>query len=284
MAIAFDAVANSTTSFSGTGSYSHTCTGTNLILVLSLVFANNVNATTSSPTYNGVAMTQAATFTGNAKVQVWYLVNPATGSHTVSIPTNAGGGANVVTAETVSLTGVSQTSPIGATGTGTTASGSSISASVTTTTPNSYLVDSASTFSSGSPSLTATGTNQTSRNGITYSSSNNISGQSTETTTSVGSYAVSYSTHSLSSNDILAVEILPLPITRTPSDSIMNGASRVITLSYARLILRSFSDSLMNAVSRLTTLSFFLAFQPTQNTRSVRPVVGVGRKIIPVIS
>lgn len=218
MAIAYDTSANTTSSFNGNTTFSHTCTGSDLILIVSVILSNNARSV-SSMTYNSVAMTQAATFTGNGKVDVWYLINPATGAHTVAVNTNTTG-AEFCTAESISLTGVDQTSPIGATGTGTSPSAAAISASVTTTRINSFIVDSAYSSSASTASLTANGVNQTRRNNILFNSSTLDSAQSTIPATTVGSYTVSYTTHGAASNDILAVEIKQKNVVINVSDTI----------------------------------------------------------------
>ncbi len=103
MAIAVDSTAGNT----GTTSpniWSHICTGSNLILFVA-VRAEGVSATVSV-TYNGVSMTQAGSksSSGSEVNFLFYLLNPATGTHNVSV-TFSGSYGNGASA---SYTGVKQ--------------------------------------------------------------------------------------------------------------------------------------------------------------------------------
>lgn len=95
MSLAVDAISNSgdLTSVSS-ATWSHTCAGSNLILV---VGANargqksNTNTTVTGVTYNGVALTKIRgdtsdsgdTFRGRS--ELWYLIAPATGTHSIVV-------------------------------------------------------------------------------------------------------------------------------------------------------------------------------------------------------
>ncbi|MFZ2992546.1 MAG: hypothetical protein WA061_02410 [Microgenomates group bacterium] len=64
-------------------SWSHTCSGTDRILIVSALMG--INLTGLSITYNGVAMTQFATEqTNGKKMATYYLVNPSSGINTIS--------------------------------------------------------------------------------------------------------------------------------------------------------------------------------------------------------
>lgn len=143
MAIAVDATskvngANPCTTFS----WSHTCTGSNRILVVGVTTNSGADGHQGQPTgvtYNGVAMTKGVGLVANTNraTSVWYLANPASGSNTIQVTfgesTNYAGGC------AVSYTGASGS--IGAnTGTNSASSGTAVSVAVTTTTANSYLV------------------------------------------------------------------------------------------------------------------------------------------------
>jgi len=98
MAIAFDA--SSISANPGDKTFSHTCTGTNLILIVGVY--DGFNGTLD---YNGVSMTQLGTWQNNTGL--FYLINPATGTHTVTLTTsNSGTTFRMVAA---SYTGVKQT-------------------------------------------------------------------------------------------------------------------------------------------------------------------------------
>lgn len=111
MAIAFDAQASSTGSGT-TLTYSHTCTGSNLILIVGIqtYLASAGGITISSVTYNGVAMTSFGTLqrTLNAEYQyMYYLVAPATGAHNIVITTTTA--MDYIGGSSASYTGANQT-------------------------------------------------------------------------------------------------------------------------------------------------------------------------------
>lgn len=104
MAIAFD-TSNSGNGATADWSYSHTCTGTNLLL-FAFVSANTSN--TPTVTYGGVSMTQIGTTAynvGGYYGSIFYLIAPLTGSNTVA--TNATGNTDSTT-RTSSYTGMRQ--------------------------------------------------------------------------------------------------------------------------------------------------------------------------------
>lgn len=95
--IAFDAAASLV--FAAAATFSHTCGASATILwVHTRCDAGAVTAVT----YNGVAMTQATSVTAVGFYQLWYLVSPASGAHTVAIT-----GPGSVGAESASYTGAS---------------------------------------------------------------------------------------------------------------------------------------------------------------------------------
>ncbi len=129
MAITFDAV--------GTGDanagYSHTCTGSNLVLFVGILS----DGTISGCTYNSVAMTLVNSVLGTPagnNEYLFFLSNPATGTHTIQ----ATGSTATRLGDSTSYAGVSQTGQPeqNNTGTGTT----SVTVSVTTTSDNAWLV------------------------------------------------------------------------------------------------------------------------------------------------
>ena len=138
MAITFDA---STSGTGGTGSpqtWSHTCTGSDRILLVSIFSQGTVSAVT----YNGVSMTSLGSYnytspTGNGTL--WYLIAPATGSNTVSI-THSG---SYTIGVASSYTGVKQTGqPDAAINTQTTggSTGTALTSTVTVVASGSWLV------------------------------------------------------------------------------------------------------------------------------------------------
>lgn len=157
MAVAFDAVGPSSAGQTGTGtsvSWSHTCTGSNRILIVGAAVGCLSDAITTTATYNGVSMTSVGSrvLTNNqvnsGYVQMWSLIAPATGANTVQITASAS--VDAFSAGSTSFTGVDQTTPLG---TPATAFGSSTTASVAVagTTSGNMIVDAAclgSAFSS----------------------------------------------------------------------------------------------------------------------------------------
>lgn len=137
MAIAFDAAAQGQ-AIATSLTYSHTCTGSNLTLVVS-VYSVVTSAGISGVTYNGVSMSSAVAeqSSGNQRASMWYLANPATGANNIVVT----GGAAVLFIEStsVSLTGTNS-SPLGGTNFGH-FTGTHPSTTVTTVANNSWLVD-----------------------------------------------------------------------------------------------------------------------------------------------
>jgi hypothetical protein len=133
-------IANWSTSNPATASF--TCSGSDRILFVG-VFTNGT-VTALSATYNGVSMTQLAFFTdantptGN-KQAVFYMVNPPTGSNTVSVTRTGGANMSIIAA---SYNGVDQSNPIDAhvTDAGTGTAPSFTTSSVTVSNSDNWLV------------------------------------------------------------------------------------------------------------------------------------------------
>jgi hypothetical protein len=115
MALAYDTSTNSG-AFANQGSlsWSHACSGSNRILVVGVSGA----AADPSATYNGVSMTKLASHVQAAQGAwnaLFYLINPASGSNTVSI--TWGGSGSPSAGAAVSLTGAKQSGQPDASGT-----------------------------------------------------------------------------------------------------------------------------------------------------------------------
>lgn len=84
MALAFDSSSSANTQAGGASSsvtFAHTVVASNCILIVTV---NNGFGATRTCTYNGVAMTHPYTFNNGAGDQdVFYLVNPASGTHNI---------------------------------------------------------------------------------------------------------------------------------------------------------------------------------------------------------
>jgi hypothetical protein len=136
MSHTYNTKATATRSNANPLTYTHNCGSGTTLLVLGLVIGGGTDRTGGAPTYNGTAFTQAGTNQKAASspetvVELWYLLNPTTGSAlTISIPnTNtvyisavsasfiAGAGSLSKFKEALGATGTS-TDPTGATHTG----------------------------------------------------------------------------------------------------------------------------------------------------------------------
>lgn len=109
MALAYDASAQGTTGSSSL-TFSHTCTGTNLILIVAARFYTSDHIT--GITYNGVSMTlinkQQDNVGNNCYSYLFYLINPATGTHDVVVSADATPSIQMCAAS-ASYTGAKQT-------------------------------------------------------------------------------------------------------------------------------------------------------------------------------
>ncbi len=120
--VAFDSttsVAQRVTGASPTITLAHTSAGANRVLVVgvSINISNNTGATVSGVTYQGVALTLSGAHNdaGNTRrVELWYLINPATGSNNVIVTLNLPGGTGTlgVVVGATTLTGADQAKPI----------------------------------------------------------------------------------------------------------------------------------------------------------------------------
>lgn len=165
--ISFDATSNSTyQAASGSYNWSHTVgTGNNQILVVSVGLLSVANSVTGI-TYNSVALTKLradVSVSGTVRTEIWYLVAPAAGAHSVAVTLNT---ASVSGSVASSYNNVDQTSPVDAQNGGTAvtgAGGGSASVSTTTVTNAAWLVDAVA-----SPDTAITvGSGQNSRGNIT---------------------------------------------------------------------------------------------------------------------
>src|SRR5262249_2160663 len=99
--ITVDNAASSTYNGSS-GTLSFTTSGTNRMLLVSVA-----EVVPTSVTYNGVSMTKV---TSTPSTSVWYLINPASGTHDISVTASSGG----FSVQALSLDNVDQTTGIGA--------------------------------------------------------------------------------------------------------------------------------------------------------------------------
>jgi archaellum component FlaF (FlaF/FlaG flagellin family) len=185
--------------------FDHTVTtsGSDRILIVGLNTAgigaiNQVN-------YDGVPMTQIGSTVnngGSASVSLWYLVNPSTGTNTVSITLAA---VTNVAAGAVSFTGVNQTDPIDVSNS---ATGTSLtpSVSLTTTTDEAWIIDVVGT----NGGTITTGTGQVERWNVIQGAARGAG--STEFTSSSGTFTMSWEKSTSSNWAIIAAALRPAGI------------------------------------------------------------------------
>jgi len=162
MAIAFDSTSGAQTGWTTSNSFSHTCSGSDRLLLVWVYFDRGAGAYyTSALTYNGSALTQVGTFTvGTAGYgELWALVNPASGTNTLSATYSNAGPTAKVAIRALSYNGVNQTT---AYGTLATSAGTSTTATVNVTSATDELVVSGVVSNEGGVTLTV-GADQTQR-------------------------------------------------------------------------------------------------------------------------
>ncbi len=143
MALAIDTTSNGAGGQATSLTWKHTCTGSDLVLIVGVSVWKNGGGpyTISGVTYNGDAMTLANNIGDDDKrAYIFYLVNPDTGGSYNIVASVSGGNYGIVSGGAVSITGASQTNPIGVTG-GAIGYSSKISTAVTTTVADSILID-----------------------------------------------------------------------------------------------------------------------------------------------
>jgi hypothetical protein len=207
MAIAFDAATGMGFGFVTTATVAHTCTGSDRILIVATANQQGGISITSI-TYNSVALTFIRADDGatGARSEIWYLLAPSTGANNI-IVTPSGGGTRLAVGA-ISLTGVTQSSPIGATN-GATGSGTGPSVALTTTVANSWIVSNCA--SEGDTVTSTPGANETERYQANGSSSpaasrSNVAGN-TEVSTTTGSYTMSNTLSASVDFGLSAIEI-----------------------------------------------------------------------------
>lgn len=148
MAVAFDATANTSGLLAQSFTFAHTCTGTNLLLVVCIEWTDTSisGASLTSVTYNGVALTfLTSNGAGIGLNEIWYLIAPSTGANNVVVTFT-----NIVPAEgpstnavcgSMSFTGVDQTTPLGTPGAAT-ANSTAPSVTITGASANNFVFDS----------------------------------------------------------------------------------------------------------------------------------------------
>jgi len=139
MAIAYDSSAQSNTGAASSLTFSHTCTGSERLLIVDAYWGDS--RTVSSVTYNSVSMTQVVApldTGGGERHGMYYLIAPATGANNVVITLS---GSTGIVGISSSYTGVDQTTPTDANRTETgLETGTTYAEALTTVTDNSWVV------------------------------------------------------------------------------------------------------------------------------------------------
>lgn len=139
MAINFDISTGTAVSATNPLTWSHTCTGSDLILWVTVY--RGVAGTISGVTYNGVSMTNVSSLAVVAQeVSLWYLIAPATGSNTVSV---TGSGTAQIGGVSASYTGAKQSGQPDNSGTNTITLSSPNTINVTSVADNCWFVTAA---------------------------------------------------------------------------------------------------------------------------------------------
>lgn len=139
--IKFDATSNSgAKTTESTYSWAHICTGNDRILIIGIGNRADPPQIATSVTYNGVALTKIrADLKVSFYSELWYLVNPATGSNTVEVTWASASLQSVANA--TSYTNVHQASPIeGSISTNGQINGAQPSIAVTTVADNDWII------------------------------------------------------------------------------------------------------------------------------------------------
>ncbi len=158
--IAFDAATDGGSSTGTSKTYSHTCTGSNLILFVGVI-GDVTNDNVTGVTYAGTAMTKVngVLIPGNRYMTLWYLSNPSTGANNVVVSASS---SILIGSGAVSYTGTDQTQVLDTDiirNTNTVNPGTSITTSVTTVTDNCWVMN----FTAANSSLVTAGTGTTAR-------------------------------------------------------------------------------------------------------------------------
>lgn len=207
MAITIDAQSNSgnKTGLFSTLTWAHTCaSGARLYVGISDCNAGSTSRITGV-TYNGVAMTFATSqLTGNAgDAEIYYIDAPTSGTHNIVVTASTtirmiGGATSFLGAATSSLGAIGGT--IVAPG-----SGASISTSITTTVPGSYIFDTLFQNGNALQTNTVTGTGHTRNWFVLMTDDGEGNAGGTTTTTTAASYTLGYNSFP---NEIMALAMV----------------------------------------------------------------------------
>lgn len=147
MAVTFDAVGPSSSgqgaTSTNTATWSHTCSGSNRLLIVSATVGHTTGSFTATATCNGSALTSVARQNSNNStfgwVQMWQLVDPP---DACTLVITASTTVNAITGGSVSFNGVDQDTPLGTPVTGFGDATTAPNIIMPATTPGNMIVDS----------------------------------------------------------------------------------------------------------------------------------------------
>ena len=111
MAVAFDAASSAAGAGDVPLTFSHTCSGSDRVLLVWVGVREGAPPTVTSITYNGVNLTRVGGDSNDPLIDLWRLIAPATGANNVVITLSAN--VAVFTGIAISFTGAHQTTPLG---------------------------------------------------------------------------------------------------------------------------------------------------------------------------
>lgn len=247
MSIAFDSSAGSQVSGTSALTYSHTCAGSNRLLLVGVTISNDL-LTVSGITYGGVAMTQIDDQTATqAHSYLYYLIAPTAGANNVVISTS---GNQVIIANSVSYTGVRQVTQPDAHNK---IAGVSLVLSVVN--GGCWIIGAASAAIGGGVTFTA-------GSGFTLRSQGNQGGimngiEDSNGPVPTGNNTVAFSTSSGSPSTVIAASLVVLPIVNTltaTKQSYILTMINAILLSKQKIITAV--SATFNRISRTATLTY----------------------------
>lgn len=243
MAIALDTSTQGNQAGFSNFTYAHVCTGSNLVLVVGVQGDASVPSTVDNVTYNGVTLTQIDhASSGNADSWMGYLLNPATGSNTVSVTMTSGSGTAYATSASYtsaeSITGVVDVSGKAASST------SSQGVTVVTTKDNDWLVGICAGDNSGVMSAGASTTQRQKHDGTRGM----IFGDSNGAKSPAGSYALTFA-NTVSQNMAMIVVAIKTWVTVPVSVSDSSPVSDTPAIAQVYQLNKSDSSTISDSPS-----------------------------------
>lgn len=241
MAVTFDHATDGGIGAGSTMTFSHTCTGSSLVLILYIItYGSTVDP--SAVTYNGSAMTKLNNVIENgSKGSIWYLIGPPTGSNIVSVTVGAGVQTSMLAASFAGANNVN--------GFQSNASAGAASTSITITSRIVDMITDCAGWLSGGITFTATSGQTVALTEVNRS----VVGYQPGSASVVESWSMNTSNFFLQMgcNIVSPINIL----TKTASASVSNSASRFATVAKQRISITKLMASVSNAASRFATVA-----------------------------